>query len=87
VGENKGGGNNTAVVSVKVSKDIKAKMREMKDIEWSTLLRKTIEAKIKEHEKAQAIEGFLAFRASVKLPKNKTEHTSETLLRETREER
>jgi hypothetical protein len=78
---------NTAVVSVKVSKSVKAKMHEMTDVEWSALLRKTIEAKIKEHEKKQAVKGFLAFRAGVKVPKNKTKHTSEALARETREER
>lgn len=78
---------NTSVVSVKVPKSIKAKMREMEDVEWSTLLRKAIEDKIKEHEKKQAVNSFLAFRAGAKLPKNKTEHTSEILARETKEER
>lgn len=77
---------NGAVVSVKVPKRIKEKMRSI-DIKWSEVLRKAIEAKIKEHERKQAVAGFLEFRTKAKVPKNKTSYTSEVLIRQTREER
>jgi hypothetical protein len=77
---------NTSVVSVKVPKRIREKMRSM-DIEWSEVLRKAIESKIKEYERKNAIEDFLEFRASSRIPKNKTRYTSEVLTRENREER
>ncbi|MEM2785322.1 MAG: hypothetical protein QXW37_01760 [Candidatus Nitrosotenuis sp.] len=78
---------NTAVVSVKVSRRIKKKMRSM-NIKWSEVLRKTIESKIKEYERKQGIADFLEFRAKSKeVPKNKTPYTSEALVRQTREER
>jgi hypothetical protein len=79
-------GNNTAVVSVKVPKRIKEKMRSI-DVRWSEVLRKAIEIKIKEHERKQAVANFLEFRTKSKVPKNKTSYTSEVLVRETREER
>lgn len=77
---------NSAVVSVKVPKRIREKMRSI-DIRWSEVLRKAIEAKIKEHERKQAVTSFLEFRTKAKVPKNKTPYTSEVLIRETREER
>jgi hypothetical protein len=77
---------NTAVVSVKVSKSTKKKMHSM-NIKWSKVIRKAIEAKIKEYERKQRIADFLEFRAKSKVPKNKTPHTSEALVRQTREER
>ncbi|MGI0087143.1 MAG: CopG family transcriptional regulator [Nitrosotalea sp.] len=77
---------NTAVISVKVSRRTKEKMLAM-NIKWSEVLRKTIEAKIKERERRQGIEDFLEFRAKSKVPKNRTSHTSEVLARQTREER
>ena len=77
---------NTAVVSVKVPRRIKEKMRSI-DVRWGEVLRKAIEAKIKEHERKQAVAGFLEFRTKSKVPKNKTAYTSEVLVRETREER
>jgi len=79
-------GNSTAVVSVKVPKRVKEKMRSI-DIRWSEVLRKAIETKIKEHERKQAVADFLEFRTKSKVPKNKTPYTSEVLVRETREER
>lgn len=79
-------GDNTEVVSVKVPKRVKEKMRSV-DVKWSEVLRKAIEVKIKEHERKQAVANFLEFRARSKVPKNKTPYTSETLVRETREER
>ncbi|MEM2139977.1 MAG: hypothetical protein QXJ74_02640 [Nitrososphaera sp.] len=79
-------GDNTAVVSVKVPKRIKEKMRSI-DVQWSEVLRKAIEAKIKEQERKQAVTSFLEFRSKSKVPKNKTPYTSEVLVRETREER
>lgn len=78
---------NNAVVSVKVPKRIKEKMRSMKDVMWGEVLRKAIEAKIREHERREAVAGFLAFRAKNKVPKNRTADTSEVLVRETRKER
>ncbi len=77
---------NTSVVSVKVSRRIKEKMQSM-NISWSEVLRKTIEAKIKEYERKQDIAGFLEFRTKNKVPKNRTQYTSEVLSRKTREER
>lgn len=77
---------NTSVVSVKVSRRIKEKMQSM-NIQWSEVLRKTIEAKIKEYERKQDIAGFLEFRTKNKVPKNRTQYTSEVLSRKTREER
>ena len=77
---------NTAVVSVKVSRNTKKKMHSI-NIKWSELLRKTIESKIKEHERKQSLEDFLEFRAKTKIPNNKSSYTSETLVRKTREER
>lgn len=78
---------NVAVVSVKVPKLIKAKMRTM-DVKWSEVLRKAIELKIKEHERKAAVSDFLEFRTKAKVPKNKSaSHSSEALVRETREER
>lgn len=77
---------NTSVVSVKVSRRIKEKMHSV-DIKWGDVLRKTIEAKIKEHERKQDVANFLEFRAKNKVPKNKTQYTSEALSRKTREER
>lgn len=79
-------GDNTAVVSVKVPKRIREKMRSI-NIRWSEVLRKAIEAEIKEHERKQAVASFLEFRTKSKVPKNKTPYTSEVLVRETREER
>lgn len=79
-------GNNTAVVSVKVPKRVKEKMRSI-DVRWSEVLRKAIETKIKEHERKQAVASFLEFRTKNKVPKNKTSYTSEVLVREAREER
>lgn len=77
---------NTSVVSVKVSRRIKEKMHSM-NIKWSEVLRKTIEAKIKEYERKQDIARFLEFRTKNKIPKNRTQYTSEVLSRKTREER
>jgi ribosome-associated translation inhibitor RaiA len=77
---------NTSVVSVKVPKRVREKMRSM-DIEWSKVLRKAIETKIKEYERKKATQGFLEFRANNPVPKNKTRYTSEVLARENREER
>lgn len=77
---------NTAVVSVKVSKDTKKKMHSM-NIKWSEVIRKAIETKIKEYERKQRIADYLEFRAKNKIPRNKTSHTSEVLVRETRKER
>ncbi len=77
---------NTSVVSVKVSRRIKEKMQSM-NISWSEVLRKTIEAKIKEYERKQDIAGFLEFRTKNKVPKNRTQYTSEVLSGKTREER
>ena len=77
---------NTAVVSVKVSRNTKKKMHSI-NIKWSELLRKTIETKIKEHERKQSLEHFLEFRAKTGVPSNKTSYTSEVLVRKTREER
>jgi ribosome-associated translation inhibitor RaiA len=77
---------NTSVVSVKVSRRIKEKMHSV-NIKWGEVLRKTIEAKIKEYERKQDIAGFLEFRAKNKVPKNRTQYTSEVLSRKTREER
>jgi len=77
---------NTSVVSVKVSRRIKEKMQSM-NIQWSKVLRNTIESKIKEYERKQDIAGFLEFRTKNKVPKNRTQYTSEVLSRKTREER
>ncbi len=77
---------NTSVVSVKVSRRIKEKMHSM-NIKWSEVLRMTIEAKIKEYERKQDIADFLEFRTKNKIPKNRTQYTSEVLSRKTREER
>lgn len=77
---------NTSVVSVKVSRRIKEKMHSM-NIKWGEVLRMTIEAKIKEYERKQDIAGFLEFRTKNKIPKNRTQYTSEVLSRKTREER
>lgn len=77
---------NTAVVSVKVSKNTKKKMHSI-NIKWSELLRKTIEAKIKEHERKQNLEDFLEFRSKARVPRNKTSYTSDVLVRKTRDER
>lgn len=77
---------NTSVVSVKVSRQTKKKMHSI-NIKWSEVLRNTIEAKIKEHERKQSLAGFLEFRNKNKTPKNKTSYTSESLVRKTREER
>lgn len=77
---------NDAVVSIRVSKRTKKKMHSM-NIKWSEILRKTIESKIKEYERRQGISEFLEFRAKTKVPKNKTQHTSETLIRQIRDER
>jgi len=77
---------NSAVVSVKVSRRTKEKMRAM-NIKWGEVLRKTIEAKIREQERRQGIKEFLDFRAKSKIPKNRTSYTSEVLARQTREER
>jgi hypothetical protein len=77
---------NTSVVSVKVSRHIKEKMRSV-NIKWGEVLRKTIEAKIKEYERKQGMANFLEFRAKNKIPKNRTQYTSEILSRKTREER
>lgn len=77
---------NTSVVSVKVSRRIKEKMHSV-NIKWSEVLRKTIEVKIKEYERKQDIAGFLEFRTKNKIPKNRTQYTSEVLSRKTREER
>lgn len=79
---------NTAVVSVKVPRKVKEKMRSMGDeVKWGELLRKAIEAEIDVHERNKAVAKFLASRAKRKPPKNKTVYTSEVLLRETREDR
>jgi hypothetical protein len=78
---------NNAVVSVKVPKRIKEKMRSMEDVMWSEVLRKAIETKIREHERKEAVAGFLAFKAKNKTPKNRTADTSEVLVKKTREER
>ena len=77
---------NTSVVSIKVSRHIKEKMYSM-NIKWSEVLRKTIEAKINEYERKQGMADFLEFRAKNKVPKNRTQYTSEILSRKTREER
>jgi ribosome-associated translation inhibitor RaiA len=77
---------NTSVVSVKVSRRIKEKMHSV-NIKWGEVLRKTIETKIKEYERKQDIAGFLEFRTKNKIPKNRTQYTSEVLSRKTREER
>ena len=77
---------NTEVVSVKVSRSTKKKMHSIK-IPWSELLRDTIEAKIKEHERRQNLAGFLEFRSKTGIPKNRSSYTSEVLVRKTREER
>lgn len=77
---------NSAVVSVKVPKRIKEKMRTI-DVRWSEVLRKAIELKIKEHERKKAVADFLEFRNKTKVPRNKTPYTSEVSIRETREER
>ena len=77
---------NTSVVSVKVSRRIKEKMQSM-NIQWSKVLRNTIESKIKEYERKQDIAGFLEFRTKNKVPKNRTQYTSEVLSRKTRKER
>jgi len=57
------------------------------NIQWSKVLRNTIESKIKEYERKQDIAGFLEFRTKNKVPKNRTQYTSEVLSRKTREER
>jgi ribosome-associated translation inhibitor RaiA len=69
-----------------VSRHIKEKMRSV-NIKWGEVLRKTIEAKIKEYERKQGMANFLEFRAKNKIPKNRTQYTSEILSRKTREER
>lgn len=79
---------NTSVVSVKVPKKVKEKMRSMAgEIKWGEVMRKAIETKIREHERKEAVKEFLAIRAKNKLPKNRTTYTSEVLIGETREER
>ena len=78
---------NNAVVSVKVPKRIKEKMRSMEGVVWSKVLRKAIETKIREHERKEAVAGFLAFKAKSRTPKNRSVGTSEVLVKETREER
>ena len=78
---------NNAVVSVKVPKRIKEKMRSMEGVVWSKVLRKAIETKIREHERKEAVAGFLAFKAKSRTPKNRTVDSSEVLVKETREER
>lgn len=77
---------NSAVVSVKVPKQVKTKMRTLK-VKWGEVLRNAIEQEIKEQEKKAAVSDLLEFVSKNKVPKNRTAETSEVLTRESREER
>jgi hypothetical protein len=77
---------NSAVVSVKVPKHVKTKMRTL-NVKWGEVLRNAIEQEIKEQEKKAALSDLLEFVSKNELPKNRTAETSEVLTRESREER
>lgn len=71
-------------VSIRVPIRLEEKMRST-DIDWNKVLRKAIEAKVREHERKKTIEEFLRFRSRNHIPRNKTRYTSEVLIRESRE--
>jgi hypothetical protein len=47
------------VLSVKIPKETKKRMKQV-PVKWSEVIRHAIEEKIREHERSQAVDAFLA---------------------------
>ena len=70
------------VLSVKIPKEIKRRMKQV-PVKWSEVIRRAIEDKIREHERAQAVEQFLS---TARNAPTINEGTTTSLIRKMREE-